>query len=456
MFLLSVFAIVGCCDKPTISYREQSITINVGDVYTVNDDDITVVGEDKKYSLSILDESVAYIEDNTIIPLKEGKTYLRIAIDKKCYVDVEVVITQIIYATSARVEKNEIQINILQSNIATNVIEVNENCNEVPVVTYDAELIDFDYVTGKITAIKTGRTSVIVLYRNCNVSFVVNIVDIVYTSQIEVDDCSVFCGGCGVFEFSKFPSLANTYEFSSQSELLIVNSDGSYEALAEGVAEVSVTFVMDSTGASNTKTFVVTIIPTISELNISVVGTDGSLCNYYLISSEYLMVIDNVYNVTEEDVILSGECEVVDVQVNNSTVNVIFKFTDKGNVNIDVCLKMADNLTIDKSSVWSVNGYEDIELIAHWLYYRIDPTEDGSYSLYINGPEGMFADYLIFNVQLDSYDMVEDFYIYDVSSGVRIDIGNEFRPTQTGCYNLEIVINDNVVKAVTINVYEYE
>ena len=456
ILILSLIMCAGCCDEPAISFAKDSITINIGDEFVIKDEDVEVVGSDKSYSLVIQDSTIAKLEGNRIIPLKEGKTILRINLkDEDCYCDVELVVTNIIYATSATVAKDSVQINMLEDNVAHNRIFLNEGCNEIPELTYDQSIISYNYQTGVIEAKKIGSTNVVVMFDKCNASFVVNVVDIVYTMQIEIEDCKVFRGAEGQFVFNKFPALANTYEFTTQSSLLRVDKDGSYEAMQNGDAEVVVTYIKDAQGTREEVRFVVTIIDPISDIEVGVTQTDYLPCYYYLVGTEYLMSINNIDGIAKEDITFDDNIEIVDIVIGDNSAQVTFKFLQSGQVNINITFNMGSNLYYQKSTAWSVSDYTDIELQAKWLYYMIQESAEDQYTLYLNGPDNQAVDYLIFSLKLDDYDVVEPFKVYDVSSGVRLEIGNEFRPTQTGTYLLDFVMGEQLIKSLTIEVVNY-
>ena len=222
ILIVSSYMCVACGKTPTISYAKSEIQINFDETYTIVKEDIKVEHSKNNYTVTVLDTDIAELDGLTIKPKKEGRTTLRFAIeDEDVYVDIPLTVTYIIYATSAEIESKNVVININLEQEVYNSITLNEGCNEKPQVSFDRNVISYDYITGKIVPVKVGITNIVVLYNACNVSFSVTVIDVVYTAAIEVNEHRVYVGNSGTFEYSVYPQLANTYTFSCFSGFYI-------------------------------------------------------------------------------------------------------------------------------------------------------------------------------------------------------------------------------------------
>ena len=151
ILILSSCVCVACGKTPTISYAKSEIQINFDEIYTIDKEDIKVEHSKKDYTVTILNKDIAELDGLTIKPKKEGKTSLRFAIeDEDVYIDVPLTVTYIIYATSAEIESQDVVININLEQEIYNRITLNEGCNEKPQVSFDRNIISYDYITGKI------------------------------------------------------------------------------------------------------------------------------------------------------------------------------------------------------------------------------------------------------------------------------------------------------------------
>ena len=91
-FILILVSVVcfACKDKPTISYEGQDVVIALSETFTLNENDIIVSNTDEDYEVIIVDESIAIIDNLTVIPNKVGETKIRVYLknNKKIYCDI--------------------------------------------------------------------------------------------------------------------------------------------------------------------------------------------------------------------------------------------------------------------------------------------------------------------------------------------------------------------------------
>jgi len=450
ILIIMLILLPGCsCGKnPEISYKYNSITINIGDTYEVSDTDIEIQYATRDYRIIVLDESIASVSGNIITPLKKGKTTIRILLDEDVYVDVPLNVTHIIYAQDASVASDLVRINLTSDNIAYNKILLSESCNEVPRVTYERDVIDFDYVTGKITAKQPGETTVVVLFRNCNVSFRVIVSDKVFVKQFIIDDHKMFVGNEGKFNFSVFPSSANVYSFSTtDSNIINVSNDGYYRALNSGKASIAVEYSKSDTQVEYIE-FEVEVLEPITDLDTTITQENGEAVDYLLVDEIYKLTLSNISLVSTEDITLEGSVGVSEIKEVTNGYDVYFAYNSSGNVKIDVVIDMGGGLKFVRAITTRVFGYEDIEVVGSWSYYELLPTNN-VYELRLGGGASE-PSYINFVLKIDEYEVSQDYKIYDISSGVRVEVESHFEPTEIGEYLLEFVMSDRSIKTIKI------
>lgn len=438
-----------CGKNPEISYKYNSITINIGDTYEISDEDIDIQYATRDYRVVVLDEDIACVSGNVITPLKKGQTTIRISLDEETYVEVPLKVTHIVYAQDASIVSDLVRINLTSDNIAYNKILLSEGCNEVPRVTYERDIIDFDYTTGKITAKQPGETTVVVLFRNCNVSFRVIVSDKVFVKEFIIDDHKMFVGNEGEFNFSVFPSSANVYSFSTDSKIINVSKEGRYKALNSGKATIAVEYGKSDTQVENIE-FEVEIIGPITDLTTTITQENGEAVDYLLVDEIYKLTLSNITLVSTEDITLEGGVGVSEIKEVTNGYDVYFAYNSSGNVKIDVVIDMGGGLEFVKKITTRVFGYEDIEVVGRWSYYELSPTNN-VYGLRLGGGESE-PSYINFVLKIDEYEVSQDYKIYDISSGVRVEVERNFEPTEIGEYLLEFVISGRSIKTVKIMV----
>ena len=447
ILILSSCMCVACGKTPTISYAKSEIQINFDETYTIDEDDITIEHSKEGYQVTILDTEIAELDGMTIKPKTKGKTYLRFAIEKEdIYIDIPLTITHIIYATSAEIENQNVVINITLEDEVYNRITLNENCNEQPQVSYDRNIISYNYITGKIVPVKVGTTNVVVLYNACNVSFSVTVIDIVYTSAIEVEDHIVYVGNSGTFEYSVYPRLANTYSFFCSSDKLTVSEKGEYIANSVGQVDVYVNYyIAENTPAM--KTFKVNVVEEIESFDFSILNENGTEARYYLQELTYKLEIPNISNVSEEDVVVSDNFKVESIEIKDNSIDIIGAFEEAGEqlVKIDIA---SNGDIVSKEKEYAVYEISDIEIVAKWSAYKQQPYSDGKYHIkLVETPD--YPSYLRFSLTINNTNISEQFKVYDITSE-KVETQESFYPTSTGEFQFQFEFLGVVVGEIIV------
>ena len=321
---------VACGKDPVISYAKDQIQINFDETYTIDEGDITIEHSKEDYVVSILNTDIAVLDGLTIIPKCKGNTSIRFALkDEGVFVDVPLIVTHVIFATTAEVENTSVVININNEDKVYNRITLNEGCNEQPQISYDSNVIGYNYITGEIVPVAVGSTNVVVMFNACNVSFSVVVIDKVYTTAIEVDDHTVFVGDSGEFKYSVFPALANTYRFYSFSNNLQVADSGEYVAISAGVFDVYVEYFVDE-NTPVVKSFKVNVIEELDGFDFDIYNVDGSICKYILKEKSYKIVILDIQNVVREDIVVSNNFVVSNIQILEDKIEIVGSFSAIG------------------------------------------------------------------------------------------------------------------------------
>ena len=438
---------VACGKDPSISYAKSQIQINFDETYTIDEDDIEIKHSKKDCVISILDTDIAELDGFQIIPKKEGNTSIRFAIKgEDVYIDIPLIVTHIIYATNAEIEQNNIVININYQNDVFNRITLNEGCNEQPQVSYNKEVISYDYITGKIAPVAVGTTNVVVLYNACNVSFTVIIIDKVYTTAVEIEDHTIYVGNSGVFEYNVFPELANTYKFYSFSDKLQVSDNGDYVANSSGEVDVFVEYYT-SENTPVVKTFKVNIKEEINNFDFSIKNTDNSECKYILKEKSYKLIISNVNNVSRDDIKVSNEFIIEDVLIGNDSVEVSGKFSNTGKQIVVIEITSNGNI-VSSSSEYDVYQISDIKITAKWSIYNQQQYPDGKYHIKLEETPN-YPSYLKFSLNINDVIITDTFKVYDVTN-TKTEISKTFTPSSIGEYILMFEFMEEEIGNISI------
>lgn len=448
ILILTSAMCVACGNGVSISYTKDKVYLNMGYTYIVSTGDVTIKNSSSEYEIVSMDESVATVGGNIIYPVAVGKTNIRIRLveNTAIYTDFELVVTNIVYAENAKVSNDRVYININKENESFNpIIYSNSTANEVPEVSYNSKIIDYDYVTGKITPKALGETVVVVLFRDCNVSFRVNVINEIYTISMEIPDCNVVEGYSGKFAFSIFPDNANTYYFENvNNDYISIDSDGSYVAKKSGTITARCAYYSQLNGTLKYVDFQVNILEGISGLDVSVVSPSTEQKNtYYLKENMYRLRIKNT-GISLDNFEIYGINIVGEISSDTQGIYVDFYFKNKGDnaIQIDVIFD-GYNTAISSTENYLVHEISDIQIKAKCGSYPQDIASDGKYHMNLNGTGTLvsaslkFGAYLVENTKNISVNGIE---IYNKETGEKL-ASNTFSPSSTGEFTFVFKLN---------------
>ncbi len=448
ILIILSFVCVACGKDPSISYAKQKIQINFDETYTIDSKDIKIEDSDNDYIITILNTDIALIDKLTIYPKSKGETYVRFQIKgEKVYTDVPLVVTHDVYATSATIENSNVVLDINSTTEVFNRVTTNAGCNEVPLVTYNNNVVSYDYITGKLTPVAVGTTTVVVLFNNCNVSFNVTVIDNIYTTKVEVEDHILYVGNEGKFNYEVFPDLANTYRFYTfATDLLDVNAKGEYVAKAEGEAVVIVEYyIAENTPVS--KVFDVKIIAELESFEFDIVNTDSTNAKYYLKEKDYKIVINNIENIKEDDVVVSDNFEIKDFVVGDDNISITGNFVSSGEQTVEVNITSNGNMVTREKSV-DIYELSDISIIAKWSGYPQETYQDGKYHIRLENSKD-YACYLKFQLAIDDSPINDTFKVYDITT-TKTEITTTFTPENVGEVTLQFEFLSVIVGEIII------
>lgn len=455
ILILSSLVLSACSKDPSVIYSKDTITINIGYNYVISYSDIEVQNSSSEYEIVSLDESIAQVNGYIVTPKQQGETIIRIRLvdNNAVKFDIRLIVTDIKYAKSATIENEKVYVNFSENTDVFNAVTVSENCNEVPEIIYDKSVISYDYSTGKITPLALGETSVIVLFRDCNVSFKVYVIDKIFTKSLVVNDCTIIQGYSGKFNFSVFPDNANTYNFFSLSDLLTVSSDGQYNAKNVGTATVYCEYTSAIDTAPVLLDFQVTIIDNIQSLDMEIVDIEsGQKENYYLLEKKHRLRIYNC-SIPSDNLSIIGNINMVSDIVSDSQgiyVDFYFKNTGENALKVDVSFD-GKNVDLTQSKTCNVSTLSSVEIKVKLSIYLQSPREDGKYYVQLDNTQ---TSTLRFVPYIGQYELSEAMTVYDVTSGDRVVVQNGFQPTTAGEYTFEFEIMSATIGRLIVVVQE--
>lgn len=448
IFLCSIC--FGCKYDPSISFLHGNISINIDTNYTVDNDDVIIRNSKSDFEIIVLNKDIAEVQGKKIIPKSKGVTILRFQLKDnnsiKC--DVELIVTNIIYAKNATIENDYIQINLRESTEEYNPITLNDNCNEVPNVVFNNEIIDYNYQTGKITAKSVGNTTVQVLFKGCNVSFDVRVVDTVYASYMNVKDVIVFTGTEGKFNFEIVPYYANMYSFFGDSDLIDVEKNGNFFAKETGNCVIYYEYYKDE-NTSKLETFNVKIIDKIEKFDFTIVDkdTENSIDKLF-VNRQYRIRFPSIDWIEKEDISISDNISFSAIQSDKKGLYLDFYFKNTGENIICINVNVSGYLFSETQEV-VVYDYSDLKLYSK-IAFVPQSNDKNEFELSLSGVNNS----LVFMLMLKGEEIDESFNVYLIEGNEKIKVSNVFVPELVGEYRFLIVINDCDITSAIVNVQE--
>lgn len=458
IILILFSCVLAACGKdPSITYSRKSISINMGYNYVISSSDIELNNTNSEYEIISLNEDIVTVSGHIITPQKVGETGVRIQLidNTKIHFDIKVIVTNISYAESAVVDQEKVYVNINSDLDIFNPITLSEGCNEVPELIYNSDIISYDYVTGKIVPKALGETSVVVLFRDCNVSFRVYVIDKVFTKSIVMEDCTLLEGYEGKFGFKVFPDNANTYNFFTTSNLLTVSSEGYYKTLEEGEAVVYCEYTTSLESAPVMINFNVTIISNISDFDVSVVNPENEQKKQYIFVEQAYRLRLGINNIDANNIKIVGDINFEsEIRSDDKGIYVDFYFKNTGANTIQILVSFDGKTNvISKEFECKVNSILDIDIKAKWTTYYQSLGSDGKYHIYITN-DGVRPSSLKFNSLLNNVIINEGLKVFDTTNNTDVEIGHTFVAEVVGEYKLKFEVMGYCVGECIIVVHE--
>lgn len=456
LLILSIGLFGGCKNEPSISCDLEEIKVYQNQEYTLSSSHVEIENYDEGYTISIKDEKIAKVVNKIIIPVSVGKTKLVISLDgySEVYCEVDYEVMEGYIAEWITLDKSTVKINKELEPKGNNKVYFNSNCTEIPNVTYDDSLIDYNYKTGVITAKKTGKTIVTIEFMECKISFEVIVTDVVYTEVMTVKDAQIYKSTIGTLPFSIFPSSANTYRFWTASNILTIDNDGNYQTFESGTATVYYQYYTAYNQLSSVYQCTITVVDASIEYSIDVMNENLEGTANFMLDKIYKLVINCASAVNSSLFTISSNVELKSnfAWVENFGYVASFQFKESGDNRIDVYYTpVKDDLSLQLVRSKSVKVYSenDIRLVAFWSAY-IQEKYEGKYRIFINNTS-FIVDYLDFKLYLgDSlYDVTFDLYLLNNDNSLTL-IDKSFMPTEVGEYTLVAKMGSEIIDTVQV------
>ena len=443
MFLILMLGLVSCGNKASISSQVESITIYENETFRLSKSYFDVKNYDGDLTFAILDKDIAYLDGLTIKPKKEGVTRIRVSISDEIYCDVNLIILSGVVANNISIEKSSVSLNLITQKVTYNKIITNEEITETPIIEYNANIIEYDYNTGKITAKSIGTTTVKIKFIRDEISFVVKVEDIVYVETLEIKDVNIKTGSSGVFDILKIPSNANAYSIwvdEKDIDIIDVTSSGHYVAKKEGRAKIHYNYKKDYASSPIVRYFQVNVISSMSETSLIVTNQNYYTCNKCFLNDEYYFVVNLPSHYSPNRIIASDNIVVSNIEyVENRGFVGTFTFKELGSQYISVTYEQDlhnpdNNITykciveVVKGDNYTVRG----KYSAYWVY-----PEGNVFTVNLTGNNDITN--LKFYLDIDGVVISNGYEVYNVTNGSELLINNTFTISNSGDYYLKLI-----------------
>lgn len=462
--ILATFGFAGCsCTKSQISYEKEYVSIYENEEYEIDESKVVITGKGNAFEAFSLDENIAKVEGNKVLPQSVGKTFIRFKLNTKklVYFDMEFEVKKGKLAKNVSVSKSRVDIDMSVSEFAYNVVTTNADCDEIPIITYDEDVISFDYATGKITGLAMGSTRVLIRYRDCQVAFDVYVKQKIYFQMMSIADCQVFANSKGTIQFVGIPSNANAYTFQLSEEDkdrtdFIIYSDGSFKSYGATTINLTCRYYT-AENVSDVINFKVSVIEKLQEFEVTIQDEKGAFVSNFLANTKYKLTLKILKEIENANIVISGSARAISEAtfVPTSGYEIDIMFDGVGTSQMIVTLiktlgtsesrvsKTIDTNVIDNNSVtvgvkWSAN-----EL------YKVDDK----YVIYLDGKSGNLPDRLSIMIKINGeFDTTIDYQVFQIVDDykVQMDTSQEFVPTATGEYQFEVYFEGALIEKITV------
>lgn len=447
------FGFVGC-DNSKISYAQSSAQIYENQEYVLSKDDIKITGKTKDYSVFSLDENIAYIRDFVVYPKASGTTKIRFKLNTKkdVHFDMDFEVKEGKIVKELSIEKTQIEINLSdESNTALNIIAFNEDANEVPVVLFDSQIVDYNYKTGVVTGLNPGQTVVTIKYMLCEVSFNVIVTKKIYPTLLSASDQEIFVGATGKFEFNIFPLDATVFRFWSESKDLIVERDGHYyfENPTYTKTLVKYEYYDGFKNPLKTGSFYVSIVDKVEDFDYEITDLYEKAPSNFLVGKTYLLTIKSTDDLDAKCFSFGSEIEIKSelqyVANKGLQTQIVFNNSDENSVLIrySKTLGGVEN-TVNKVKTFAISSYDEIKVGVVVGSYNID-----SYMITSNDAKLGISFVLKLNNEL----LNENLQVYKTWTQPNELLIGAFVPETVGEYAFDIYYQNRLLKTVTITVF---
>ena len=449
IIMFSIF-LVGC-SNPELSASQNVIyasdivvenfanTYYVGDSLSIDNINITITPTNAtvKPIITTTDFNLVTIANNTISFIAAGSCNIGFAVETgvNTYKNVSFEITIInkpVYAETISFNHSYIEVNL--DSVASNILTITpSNCSVMPIITYsNNNIVEYNYLTGVITPIAEGSTTVTAKILSSNneyyvSSFNVKVTNIIVATSIDadvigMDDLTLKTGYSGVVNTTIIPSDYNQeIIYIASNNLLTINNKGEF-VIGDIPGNTTITIKAKSADGYITKQIKIDIIKPLKNIDAVLLLNDVEPEKFY-VGVEYLLNINS--EVDCNNIHIYG-CNYT--LVDNNSYNIVFTTTGLIDFKIEYLYEFSnESLTVkfeDEVNVYNViNDFSlslinnSVELIPTNNEYTLsminnafvdDAFEDGVYGFanFNVTALGGVCDSLGYNISIDDQDVI--------------------------------------------------
>ena len=457
------------CGKSSISYAKNNISIYENQVYEISSQDIKIEGKVKDYSIVALDTNIAEIDGFFVKPKNVGNTTIRLKLNTKkdVHFDISFEVKKGKIAKSVSLQSSQIDLD-MSSGIFTalNKVTTNEDCDEIPEVTFDSEIISYDVSTGVVTAKKVGSTDVVIKYQFCETKFSVNVTEEIYTKLIVLGNNKVYENSRGKLDFQVFPSNANTYTFylsekDKNRTDFIMYSDGTYLSYDATTIEINYWYYDAKNHKSSVQSFEVEVVEKISDFEVDILDENNvSVSNFFLNKNYKLNIkLGNDLDVSNFKIIGDLISKTDLKYLESIGFQKEFSFTTSGKSSITIVFEKTlcgVKNTIEKTLDLQVSDTSSITIGVKWLSQELSPNQDGHFETYIDGKNNLRPHQIAIMLKVNGeFDTTLEYDVYLQKEVPEKMESYVFVPTSTGTYTFEVIFAGKSLGNIVVDVLEW-